>query len=470
MYPTIFDEHFLLSTKMGERLYHEYAESLPIIDYHNHLSPQQLAENQSFANLTQLWLAGDHYKWRAMRILGVDEAYITGDASDEQKFIKWSECVPRLVRNPLFHWTHLELKNSFGIHEYLTPENAPRIYARCQEMLCGSGYGARDIVNKYKVEYIGTTDDPMDTLEYHSRSEEDSLRVAPSFRPDKLLNIGDPVAFRAYLVELGKSQEKTIQSFDDLMEVIDQSLEYFHVRGCRMADHGLSSIPIFHDWTYTLDVEFKKFLEDKSDTPFSAAETFRGLVLYFLSKRYSAYEWVQQYHVGAMRNTNTRLYRRLGADAGADSIGDDRHIEKLAILLDHQDVNEHLPKTILYNLNPADNEALCALCGNFTEEGVVGKVQFGAAWWYLDQLDGMKKQLNCLSNLGVLSTFIGMTTDSRSLLSFSRHEYFRRLLCDIIGRDVAKGLLPNDAKWLGEIVQNISYYNIDKYLDLPRFA
>ena len=473
---TIFNDSFLLETKLANTLYHSYAAGLPIIDYHNHLSPKAIAKNSSYDTLTDIWLTGDHYKYRAMRAWGVPEKFISGSATKEQKFLAWAECLPQTLRNPLFHWSHMELKNSFGINEYLNKTNAFAIYKNANKQLQKKALSTRGILSSYKVELVGTTDDPCDNLQYHKQLQKEAgtlsnkinatAKMLPTFRPDKIFQIQNKEAFMQYLHALEKAANCKIKTIADLLNALEQRVNYFHENGCRIADHGLNNMPSSLSFTKELDIAFTHFIQNKKDLHFSMADNFVGVVLLALSKMYYKKGWVQQFHLGPIRNNNTRLQEKLGFDAGADSIGDYTQAKTLSHFLNTLDAKGQLCKTILYNSNPADNEVFATLCGNFNESGIRGKVQFGAAWWFLDQKEGIEKQINAISNMGLVSTFIGMTTDSRSILSYSRHEYFRRVICNLFAKDMLAGLLPNDEKWVGEIVKNISYFNAKEYFKL----
>jgi len=463
---TIFNDSFLLETKLANTLYHSFAAGLPIIDYHNHLSPKAIAKNTSYDTLTDIWLTGDHYKYRAMRAWGVPEKFISGAATKEQKFLAWAECLPQTLRNPLFHWSHMELKNSFGINEYLNKNNALAIYKNANKQLQKKALSTRGILSSYKVELVGTTDDPCDSLQYHKLLQKETLKMLPSFRPDKICQIQNKEAFMQYLHALEKAANCKIKTISDLLGALEQRVNYFHDNGCRIADHGLTNMPSLLSFTKELDIAFTHFIQNKKDLHFSMADNFVGVVLLALSKMYYKKGWVQQFHLGPIRNNNTRLQEKLGVDAGADSIGDYAKAKTLSHFLNTLDSKGELCKTILYNSNPADNEVFATLSGNFNEGGIRGKVQFGSGWWFLDQKDGIEKQINAISNMGLVSSFIGMTTDSRSILSYSRHEYFRRIICNLFAKDMLAGLLPNDEKWVGEIVKNISYFNAKEYFKL----
>ena len=456
-------EDFLLQTSFAKKLYHDYAKDLPIIDYHNHLSPRKIAEDYRFDNISQVWLYGDHYKWRAMRTLGVDEKYITGNASDIEKFVKWGGTVPYTVRNPLYHWTHLELKRYFNIDALLDQNNAREIYNTCSEHLQSPDYSTLGLLEKMKVEVVCTTDDPLDTLEYHKKaSKNDGLKLMPAFRPDKVYAVENTTEFLEYLGKLEEVVSASIHTYTDLLDALESRINYFHENGCRLADHGLDYLPFYKGETFKASKIFSTLKNGESLNTDEVAY-FKSDVLKFLSKCYHKKGWVQQFHLGALRNNNQRMLQKLGPDTGFDSIGDFSQASSLGNFLNHLDSTDQLCRTIIYNLNPADNEVMAAMIGNFNDGSVKGKIQFGSAWWFLDQKDGMEKQLNSLSNIGLLSCFVGMLTDSRSFLSFPRHEYFRRVLCNLIGNDVANGELPEDEKWLGKIVSDICYHNAKAY-------
>ncbi|GAB3529517.1 glucuronate isomerase [Pontibacter brevis] len=459
------NENFLLQTETARQLYHEYAKDMPIIDYHCHLSPQAIAENKPFANMTDIWLAGDHYKWRALRTLGVDEKYITGDASDEEKFMTWASAVPYTMRNPLYHWTHMELKNPFGVTELLTEENASEVYAQCNELLQKPEFTPRGLLEHFQVEMVGTTDDPTDNLQYHQQIAASGfkVKVLPSFRPDKALNLTGGEAFRGYLQKLTEASGVAINSIDTLLEALQQRVNYFHDNGCRVSDHGLSFLPALSAKSGKLDEVFAAVIVGNDQEAAAHEQEFAGLVLMALCRMYHEKGWVQQFHLGALRNNNTRMLQVNGPDTGYDSIGDFPQATNMSAFLNALEKEDKLTKTVIYNLNPADNAAFAAMTGNFQGAGIKGKIQFGSGWWFLDQLEGMKEQMNTLSNMGLISCFIGMLTDSRSFLSFPRHEYFRRLLCNMFGDDVEQGLLPADIPWIGKMVQDICYYNAKNY-------
>jgi glucuronate isomerase len=460
-------DDFLLQGKHAKNLYHDYVKELPIIDYHCHLPPDEIANNKQFANLTEIWLKGDHYKWRAQRTLGINEEFITGSSSDELKFHHWAKIVPQTVRNPLFHWTHMELKNVFGVKEYLNESSGPKIYQHCNELLQSPAFTTRSLLKSFKVEYVGTTDEPWDKLAFHKQlaDEHFSIKVAPSFRPDKILFIEKQTDFFHYLGLLENASGITIKDIPTLLVALQNRVDYFHEHGCRVSDHGFEQMPGHFQLSLTMEMEFEGFLKHRS-IPYSAPEHFMGFVLMELCKMYHQKDWVQQFHLGPIRDNNSRLNKILGANSGFDSIGDFPQAANLSRFLDSLDKSNQLCKSILYNINPSDNEVFATMLGNFNDGSEKGKIQFGSGWWFLDQKDGMEKQINALSNMGLISTFIGMITDSRSFLSFPRHEYFRRTLCNLFGEEMEKGLLPNDEQWMGDILKNICYYNAKEYFNL----
>jgi glucuronate isomerase len=456
---------FLLDTATAQHLYHEHAEPLPIIDYHCHLAPQLIAEDHRFRSITELWLSGDHYKWRAMRANGVNERFITGDASDREKFRKWAETVPYTLRNPLYHWTHLELRSAFGITETLNPDSADRIFDRCNELLADPSRSARGLMRLYHVEAVCTTDDPIDSLEHHAAIQVSGFetKVLPAWRPDKALAIGDSEAFRAYLHKLGAAADVDIRTYADLLQALQLRHDYFAQHGCTVADHGVGRFP----WRPATEAEveriFQKAMRGEAVTP-DEAEAFQTEGLLALCRMNQAKGWVQQFHYGPLRNVNTRARLTLGPDTGFDTIGDDRCAEAIARFLDALDSHDQLAKTILYNINPADNTWLAAMIANFQDGRTPGKIQMGSGWWFNDQLRGMEDQMNALSLQGLLSRFVGMLTDSRSFVSYPRHEYFRRLVCRILGRDVEEGLIPTTEMARVEgMVEDIAYRNAKAY-------
>jgi len=457
---------FLLNTETGKRLYHDHAASLPIIDYHCHLSARQIAENHQFENLSEIWLQGDHYKWRAMRIHGVDESFITGRKSEWEKFQKWSETVPYTLRNPLYHWTHLELKRYFGIDKILNGETAREIYEECNQQLQTPEFKVQGLLKKMNVEVVCTTDDPVDSLEYHQAITAQSLQinVLPAFRPDKAMAIGDPLVFKSYLEKLEISSKISVSTYIQFLDALKSRHDYFHSIGCRISDHGLEQF-YETDWTeFELQNIFEKVMVGKKPDALETVKFQSALLLQFAEWDFEK-KWVQQFHMGALRNNNSRMLSELGPDTGWDSIGDFSQARALSVFLNSLDKNNRLAKTILYNNNPADNEVMATMIGNFNDGSVPGKVQWGSAWWFLDQKDGMTKHINTLSNMGLISRFVGMVTDSRSFLSFPRHEYFRRILCGLFGEEIENGELPDDREWAGKIVRDICYYNARNFFD-----
>ncbi|MHC4436643.1 MAG: glucuronate isomerase [Planctomycetota bacterium] len=461
-------EDFLLQTKTAKLLYHEHAENMPIYDYHCHLPANQIAADHRFGNLTQIWLYGDHYKWRAMRANGIPEKYITGDASDYEKFEKWAQTVPYTLCNPLYHWTHLELKRYFDIGDkLLNPDTAKKIYERCNEMLKSPEFRCRNLIQKANVKLLCTTEDPLDSLEHHKRIRADGfeIKVHTAFRPDKAMAVKDLTALNAWIDKLECLCEIEIIDFHSYIEAIRHRHYYFHENGCRLSDHGLETA-YAEDYT---ESEIKKIFDKiRSGKTLDGLERLKfksAMMVEFALMDYEA-GWIQQLHLGALRNNNTRMLKSLGPDTGFDSIGDLETARPLAKFLDSLDKNNELPKTILYNLNPRDNELIAAMVGNFQDGSSAGKIQYGSAWWFLDQKDGMEKQINALSNMGLLSRFVGMLTDSRSFLSYPRHEYFRRILCNMLGSDVEAGLLPDDSDLLGKMVEDICFNNAKNYFPM----
>ncbi|MEX2601882.1 MAG: glucuronate isomerase [Balneolaceae bacterium] len=461
---TFLTDDFLLQSEPAKRLYHDYVADLPIIDYHSHLPPSEIDENRRFSTITSIWLDGDHYKWRAMRTLGIDEHYITGKASDREKFMMWARTVPYTVRNPLYHWTHLELKNYFGVEKLLNPESADEVYRHCNERITGDEFRARSLLTKMKVEIVCTTDDPLDSLEAHRsiRSGIFPCKVLPTFRPDPSFGMEQPERWNRWVDKLGEITGNEIRSLDKFLESLESRIDFFHKNGCRLADHGLEKIHPVPDSSFHPESVFQA-VRDGRDPGEEARHGLVTTILLQLSKMYHERGWVQQFHLGALRNANTRMYRKFGEAAGFDSISDVSHSHSLADFFDTLDQSNQLSKTILYNLNPADNSVMATMAGNYNDGSDRGKVQYGTAWWFLDQKDGMEDQMNILSNMGLLSCFVGMLTDSRSFLSYPRHEYFRRILCNLIGRDVENGELPYDLDWLGKIAADISYFNAKTY-------
>jgi len=460
---SFLNDNFLLKTKTAQRLYHQYAKELPIIDYHNHLDPKEIAENKQFKNITEIWLKGDHYKWRAMRSNGIAEEFITGKKSDKEKFNAWAETVPYSMRNPLYHWTHLELQRYFDVNELLDQKSASKIYDNTTELLQKSSHSVQSLLLKMNVDILCTTDDPTDDLQYHKqlKNSDFKTKVFPTFRPDNAILI-EKETFLNYIKQLESVSNIQINSFKDLIKAIGDRVAYFHDLGCRLADHGLSNIPNAKISLSDADLFFKKrLLNEELDN--DDVNIYKVTLLSELAKFYHSHNWTMQLHLGAIRNNNDRLMLKVGADIGCDSIGDYEQATGLSLFMNALDKEEKLPKTILYNLNPSDNEVFATMAGNFNTDGGLNKVQWGAAWWFLDQKDGMEKQINTLSNMGLLSRFVGMLTDSRSFLSFPRHEYFRRILCNLLGEDIENGELPNDIEWVGKMVQQICYFNAKEY-------
>ena len=462
-------EDFLLETESGQRLYHEFAASMPIFDYHCHLPVQEIAENKKFDNLTAIWLNGDHYKWRAMRANGVDEHYITGAASDREKFRAWAETVPQTLRNPLYHWTHLELKKPFGITDVLLDgKSADDIYDRCAELLQGDEFSTRGILTRMNVRVVCTTDDPLDTLQFHQQIADDpsfTIKVLPAYRPDKAMAVEELHSFNQWLDALGVITGSDIASYRQLLEALEARHQFFHEMGCRLSDHGIEQ-PYCENATEAEIADI--FIKARQNKSLEADEImkFKSAMLFELAVMDAEKGWTQQFHFGAIRNVNTRAFNKLGPDTGYDSIGDFDMAVSLAGFLDRLEEQEKLAKTVLYNINPRDNEMIAAMIGNFQDSSVPGKMQFGSGWWYNDQKDGMERQINALSNLGLLSRFVGMLTDSRSFLSYPRHEYFRRILCNLFGRDMENGELPSDFELVGRIIGDICYRNAVSYFGI----
>ncbi len=463
------NEDFLLESSSAAALYHSFAAPMPIIDFHCHLPAEKIAANSNFKTITEAWLEGDHYKWRAMRANGVSEHYITGAASDYEKFEKWAETVPYTLRNPLYHWTHLELRRYFNITDILSPSTARRIYDRCNEMLGEPEFSTRGLLKKMNVRTVFTTNDATDDLAHHQSmiklaGTDQSLQMLPTFRPDKAMNCDDGSQFAASLSQLEALSGEEAGDFTAYLSLLKKRHQFFTTLGCRASDHG---IPYFYAETYTgpeIETIFLKLRQKAALTATEAGQFKSAMLHQFAIWDYEA-GLVQQYHFGALRNTNSRRYKLLGPDTGFDSMGDFSQALPMAAFLDKLDQEEKLAKTILYNLNPADNELIASMAGNF-QDSTPGKIQLGAAWWFLDQKDGITRQLNALSNMGLLSRFVGMITDSRSFLSFPRHEYFRRILCNVIGNDVENGELPNDIPWLGKMVSAICYTNAKEFFNL----
>jgi glucuronate isomerase len=466
--PFIHDR-FLLETDVGAELYDRVAHDLPIIDYHCHLSPEQIAADHRFRSITEIWLEGDHYKWRGMRANGIPERLVTGDATDWEKFEAWARTVPETLRNPLYHWTAMELKRPFGIDTLLGPKTARTIFDRCNERLAESGFTTLGLLAQFKVAVVCTTDDPTDTLAPHAAlaaRPDPVTRVYPTWRPDKALAVEDPAAFNGWIDALERSANTAVSTFDSFLQALESRHAVFHAHGCRASDHGLEAIDAVPHKDADLRAPFDAVRRGQTLEP-AAARQLKSALVHRLALLDHQRGWVQQFHLGALRNNNTRLRKLLGADTGGDSIGDFEQARGLSRFLDGLDQTDQLARTILYNLNPADNELFATMAGNFQDGSVPGKMQFGSAWWFLDQLDGMEKQMNALSNMGLLSRFVGMITDSRSFLSYSRHDYFRRLLCNLLGHDVRRGLVPDDRELLERLVRNVCFVNARDYFKFP---
>lgn len=463
MKPFIHDD-FLLDNKEAQELYHQYAEKMPIIDYHCHLSPQEIAENKQYRNITEIWLGGDHYKWRAMRTNGVGEKYITGSATDREKFDKWAETMPKCIGNPLYHWTHLELKRYFGLDQLLSPETADTIWHHCNKLLEKEEFCARGLIERSNVRLLCTTDDPTDSLEYHLALAKDpgfDVKVLPTLRPDKAYYIERP-DFAAWLAKLVTVTGKNIATFQDLTFALQQRIDFFHEVGCRVSDHALDPLVYRAGTEAEANVVFQKALLGQSLNPDEIAR-YKTQILLFLGRAYAEKGWVMQLHMNTIRNNSLRMFNLLGPDSGFDAMGDYPLAESLISFLDRLDQTDEVPKTILYSLNPTNNELLASIAGSFQGGGIPGKIQLGSGWWFNDQIDGMKRQMVALANLGLLSRFVGMLTDSRSFLSFTRHEYFRRLLCNLLGDALARGEVPDDLGLIGGMVEDICYHNALRY-------
>ncbi|WP_264521071.1 glucuronate isomerase [Flavobacterium sp. N1994] len=468
---TFLTDDFLLYSPTAKQLYNDYAKYQPIIDYHCHLSPKDIAEDRQFENITQIWIEGDHYKWRAMRAYGIEEKYITGNASDYEKFQKWAETVPNALRNPLYHWTHLELKNYFGIDKLLNPDTAEEIYIEASALLQKPEFSVKNLLRKMNVQMIGTTDDPIDDLDYHReiQNQEFDILVLPSFRPDKAVNIEKKKEFNSWVVDLEKASKIKINDYHDFINAVKKRHDFFHEMGCRISDHGMET---FYAEEYSDEEIVAIFNKTRNNIDLLLPEIakFKSALLFELALMDNEKGWTQQFHVGAIRNNNSKMLEKIGTDQGYDSIGDLNNAEKMSKFFDKLNSCNGLTKTIVYNLNPSDNEMFAAMIANFNEGPIKGKMQYGAAWWFLDQKDGIQKQLDVLSNFGLLPLFIGMLTDSRSFLSFPRHDYFRRILCNILGEEMEKGELPNDINFIGNTISNICYKNALTYFTLPNYV
>jgi glucuronate isomerase len=462
------NEDFLLRTATAKRIYRQFAAPEPIFDYHCHLSPKDIAENRQFNNLFEIWLEGDHYKWRAMRSNGVAERYCTGAAEPFEKFRAWAATVPHTLRNPLYHWTHLELKRYFGISETLDEESAARIWKRANEQLATPELTTQGILKKFRVNTVCTTDDPVDDLRYHRDIVMQNLvtRVLPAFRPDKALTVNQPEVFKPWLARLAKASDKDIGSFSEFLDALRSRHDYFHLQGCRLSDHGMNHCFADFCTDKAAAAIFEKARKGRAVSPAEHSQ-FATFMMMMFGRWDAEKNWTKQLHLGALRNTNTRLLQELGPDTGFDSIGDFPQASTLGAYLNRLEMEKALPKTIIYNVNPADNYVFATMIGNFQDGITPGKIQFGSGWWFLDQKEGMEWQINALSNLGLLSRFVGMITDSRSFMSYPRHEYFRRVLCNLIGRDVENGEVPDDDALLGPMIRNICYGNAERYMAFP---
>ncbi len=460
-------ENFLLTNKTAEKLYFEYAKDEPIIDYHCHLNVKEIAENRKFENITSVWLHGDHYKWRAMRSNGIDEKFITGNSNDKDKFFKWAQTVPYTIKNPLYHWTHMELKKPFGIFDrLLNLDSADYVWNRCNELLTDENFSAQGLIKQFNVKVLCTTDDPLDTLEYHQAIMQNpfGVKVIPTFRPDNAMVVDNPLLFGEWLKKLEKITNTSITNYDQFILAIRNRHDYFHANGCRLSDHGIETA---YAEDYSNEQIYSIFQKVISKVKLTVQEInqFKSALMFEFGIMDYEKGWVQQLHLGALRNNNTRKFRELGADTGVDSIGDFEIARPLAKYLDRLDNLNKLAKTIIYNLNPADNEMIAAMIGNFQDGTIAGKLQYGSAWWFLDQKSGMERQIDALSNMGLLRRFVGMLTDSRSFLSYPRHDYFRRILCNVLGSEMELGLIPNDMEFVGGIVKEISFNNAHNYFN-----
>jgi len=464
---SFISEDFLLTTEAARRLYHEHAERMPIFDYHCHLNPKEIYDNKQFADIGEAWLAGDHYKWRVMRANAVPEKYVTGDASYREKFDRFAAVMPTLIGNPIYHWSHLELKRFFGIDELLNTQTADHIWDRANSKLQSAQGTARALIAESNVRALCTTDDPVDDLQYHRLLAQDQsfgTKILPTFRPEKALNIVDS-GYPAYIQKMGAATNIYIRTIDDVKQALSNRIDYFASCGCRLSDHSFGS-PDFTVWDESAAEEaMQKALKGETLLDYEVA-AYQSFLMDFLGEQYSNHGWIMQLHIGAIRNLNTKLYRALGADVGGDAIGDVVSAASLAALLDRMAVRDKLPKTILYTLNAADNDKLIAAAGCFQDESTAGKVQFGSAWWFNDHYDGMTAQIKSLANIGVLSRFVGMLTDSRSFLSYPRHEYFRRILCEVVGGWIDRGMAPEDYDGIGQMIEDICFNNVWNYIGL----
>ena len=460
-------ENFLLQNETAVHLFHDHAKKLPIIDYHCHLNPQEVAEDHKFRSITELWLGGDHYKWRALRTNGIPEKYITGDASDWDKFQKWAETMPYCMRNPLYHWTHLELKTCFGIDKVLNPQTAKEIYDECNQKLASPEFSARNLMLRYNVEAVCTTDDPVDSLEYHKQVRESGfkVKVLPTWRPDMAMTVENPAAYRDYIDKLAKISGVSINCFDDIVKALLVRHKYFEQMGCRLSDHGMEEFYADDFTAKELDDIFSKVYGGTALTD-AEIRKFKSAMLIEFGKMDADTGWTQQFHYGVIRNQNTKMFNLIGKDTGFDSMAQVMTAKAMNRYLDRLNSMDKLTKTIIYNLNPSDFEMVGTTIGNFQDGTVPGKIQLGAGWWFLDQKNGMEQQMQVLSMLGLLSRFVGMLTDSRSFVSYARHEYFRRILCNLIGNDVEKGEIPaSEMPRIEQMIEDISYYNAKKFFN-----
>ncbi len=462
------NDDFLLTTKKAVKLYKKYAEAEPIFDYHCHIPPKDIAENRQFKNLFEIWLEGDHYKWRAMRSNGVAEKFATGSATPEEKFKAWAKTVPHTLRNPLYHWTHLELKRYFGISDLLNEKTAAKIWKQANAQLATPAFTTQGILKKMKVKVVCTTDDPVDDLGHHRAFAKAGhpTKMLPAFRPDKALTVNQPASFNKWAEQLASAANVDINGFSAFISALEKRHEYFHSQNCRLSDHGMNHCFADFCGEKTAAAIFDKARKGEEISPLEHSQ-FASFMMLFFGHLDAKRGWTKQMHLGALRSNNTRLLKQLGPDTGFDSIGDFPQAQTLAAYLDKLDTENSLPKTIIYNLNPADNYTFATMIGNFQDGTIPGKIQYGSGWWFLDQKEGMEWQINALSNLGLLSRFVGMITDSRSFMSYPRHEYFRRTLCNLIGRDIKNGLIPDDEKLVGPMIKNICYANAKNYMAFP---
>lgn len=461
------DDNFLLESEIAEELYHKYAKEMPIYDYHCHLSPKEIYEDKKFKNITEAWLGGDHYKWRAMRSNGIEEKYITGNSEDYDKFLAWAKTLPKALGNPLYHWTHLELQRYFGITETLSEKTAKIIWEKANKLIEQNDFSARSLIIKSNVKVICTTDDPIDNLEYHIKLKEDKnfdVKVLPTFRPDKAVEIKKD-DFISWIEKLKNVSGKEINNYSDLKNILTTRIDFFHEVGCRISDHGLIDVPYSENTDEEVSKIFLKALNKLEITKLEENK-YKSNMLNFFGKEYAKRNWTMQIHFGALRNNNTNMFKKLGADTGFDSVNDSNVAYEISRILDSLEKENSLPKTILYTLNPKDNYVLGTMLGNFQGEGIKGKIQFGSGWWFNDNKDGMIEQMKALGNLGLLGNFVGMLTDSRSFLSYTRHEYFRRIMCNLIGQWVENGEYPYDEEMLEEIIKGISFNNSRDYFGI----